>query len=119
MVTLNVNVNLIKSIKDLKGSFFIFNAKISFIMEQQKYKNCQSCGMPLKSDKGQPVHNSDGSKNTMYCSHCFKDGEFVDKDMTLAEMQRITVNHLTEKMHFPKFLANAYVKKQAKLERWK
>ena len=33
------------------------------------YKNCQSCGMPMKRDPQRGGTNADGSKSTMYCSH--------------------------------------------------
>jgi len=32
------------------------------------YKNCQSCGMPLKRDEKGGGTNADGSKSVMYCS---------------------------------------------------
>lgn len=45
---------------------------------------CQSCGMPMTEDN-QFGTNSDGSKNTDYCTYCFKDGHFV-ADMTMDDM---------------------------------
>jgi len=33
------------------------------------YKNCQSCGMPMKKDTMGGGTNADGSKNEMYCSN--------------------------------------------------
>lgn len=34
---------------------------------KQTYKNCQSCGMPLKKDEKGGGTNADGSKSEMYC----------------------------------------------------
>jgi len=36
------------------------------------YKNCQSCGMPMKKDAACGGTNADGKKNQMYCSHCYQ-----------------------------------------------
>ena len=46
---------------------------------------CQSCSMPMRveSDFGT---NKDGSKNVEYCAYCFKDGQFIDSDMTKDKM---------------------------------
>ena len=45
---------------------------------------CQSCGMPLRKNEDFGT-NTDGSKNKEYCFHCFKDGQFLDKGITLQE----------------------------------
>ena len=50
------------------------------------YKNCQSCGMPIEKDPEKGGTNLDNSKNTMYCSYCYKDGDFIFKG-TAKEMQ--------------------------------
>ena len=44
---------------------------------------CQSCGMPITSDK-QLGTNKDESINNDYCKYCYKDGEFIDK-VTMEE----------------------------------
>jgi len=81
------------------------------------YKNCQSCAMPLKKDpKG--ATNKDGSKNTMYCSYCYENGEFLQPDITAIEMKDFVKNKLKE-MGFPGFLAGFFSKKIPKLERWR
>lgn len=35
---------------------------------------CQSCGMPLSKDPLGGGTNADRSRNTEYCSHCYKSG---------------------------------------------
>jgi hypothetical protein len=45
-------------------------------------KICQSCGMPLKVEYDYGT-NSDGSKSSEYCIHCFQDGGFTDDDISL------------------------------------
>jgi hypothetical protein len=82
------------------------------------YKNCQSCGMPLKRDEKGGGTNADGSKNTMYCSRCYENGKFTWPNATVGEMQAFVKNKLKE-MGFPRFLTGFFTKGIPKLERWK
>jgi len=43
----------------------------------KSYKDCQSCGMPMRRDEKGGGTNADGSKNLMYRSHCFEAGKFT------------------------------------------
>ncbi|MCL2174132.1 zinc ribbon domain-containing protein [Candidatus Saccharibacteria bacterium] len=45
-------------------------------------KVCQSCGMPLDSDKVRGTE-ADGSLNGDYCIYCYKEGKFTQPDLTL------------------------------------
>lgn len=85
---------------------------------EQSYKNCQSCGMPLKKDPIGGGTNADGSKSVMYCSHCYKGGAFTQPDITALQMQELVKGKLKE-MGFPGFLAGWFSKGVPKLERWK
>lgn len=82
------------------------------------YKNCQSCGMPMKKDPQGGGTNADGSKSAMYCSYCYQNGAFIAPDCTAEEMQAFCKNKLKE-MGFPGFLAGFFTKGIPKLERWK
>lgn len=82
------------------------------------YKNCQSCGMPLKRDENGGGTNADGSKSTMYCSHCYVDGAFTMSDITADEMKKLVKGKLKE-LGIPGFLSGAFTKKIPTLERWK
>ena len=84
----------------------------------QTYKNCQSCGMPLKKDEKGGGTNADGSKNNMYCSKCYQNGSFTTPDMTVDQMQVLVKGKLKE-FGFPGFLAGVFTKGIPKLERWK
>ncbi|MGB8956139.1 MAG: zinc ribbon domain-containing protein, partial [Tumebacillaceae bacterium] len=53
----------------------------------KSYKNCQSCGMPLSRDEQGGGTEQDGSKSTMYCSHCYADGQFTLPDITMVDMK--------------------------------
>lgn len=82
------------------------------------YKNCQSCGMPLKRDEKGGGTNADGSKNKMYCSKCYEGGNFINPNMTADEMKTLVKGKLKE-FGFPGFLAGMFTKGIPKLERWK
>jgi len=82
------------------------------------YKNCQSCGMPLKKDPKGGGTNADGTKSTMYCSYCYEGGKFKQPDWTAQQMQEFSKNKMKE-MGFPGFLAGFFSKGIPKLERWK
>ncbi len=82
------------------------------------YKNCQSCGMPMKKDRLGGGTNSDGTKSGMYCSKCFELGYFTRPEIDTAEkMQRIVKEKLKE-MGFPGFLAGFFTKGIPHLKRW-
>src|SRR5579872_3708085 len=53
----------------------------------KSYKDCQSCGMPMQRDEKGGGTNTDGSKNLMYCSHCFEAGKFTLPGISAQEMQ--------------------------------
>jgi hypothetical protein len=61
-------------------------------MEAQKY--CQSCGMPLMNEN-EIGTNADGSKSSLYCVYCFKDGNFT-LDCSMNEMIDMSVKHMKE-----------------------
>ena len=85
---------------------------------EKVYKNCQSCGMPLKKDQKGGGTNADGSKSTMYCSYCFEGGAFMRPDMTMNEMKALVKGKLME-MGFPSLVAWFFTTNIPRLERWK
>jgi len=84
----------------------------------ENYKNCQSCGMPMKKDPQQGGTNSDGTKNLMFCSYCYSNGVFTKPDMTIEEM-KILVKEKLKEMGFPGFISGWFTKGIPKLKRWK
>jgi len=81
------------------------------------YKNCQSCGMPLKNDPNGGGTNADGSKSTMYCSYCWQNGAFTGPaDMTVQQMQTFCIGKLKEK-GIPKPIGWLLTRGLPKLER--
>lgn len=84
----------------------------------KKFRNCQSCGMPLKRDPEGGGTNLDGSKNLMYCSYCYHHGEFTQPDIGVSEMKASCKTKMVEQ-GFPGFLARIFVSGIPKLHRWK
>lgn len=86
-------------------------------MPASAFKNCQSCGMPLSRDKKGGGANADGSKNEMYCSHCYQSGNFTQPGITAQQMQDLVKGKMKE-MGFPGFMAGLFTRKIPKLQRW-
>lgn len=74
--------------------------------------------MPLKKDPIGGGTNADGSKSTMFCSHCYEGGKFKYPDITAIQMQELVKGKLKE-MGFPGFLAGWFSKGVPKLARWR
>ncbi len=85
---------------------------------EQTYKNCQSCGMPMKKDEKGGGTNADGTKSTRYCSHCYQNGAFTQPNITVEQMKELVKGKLKE-FGFPGFIAGLFTKNIPKLERWK
>ena len=81
------------------------------------YKNCQSCGMPLKKDPQGGGTNADGSTSEMYCSYCYEKGAFKQPDWDANQMRTFVKGKLKE-MGFPGFLTGFFTKGIPNLERW-
>ena len=85
----------------------------------KEYKNCQSCGFPMKKDPNGGGSEKDGSINHKYCYMCYKDGEFLTpkevdtpkkmQDFCIEQMKKSGINGLVA------WLATRGI---PKLERW-
>jgi hypothetical protein len=82
------------------------------------YKNCQSCGMPFKRDPQGGGSNADGTKSTVFCSHCYQQGKFTQPSITVEEMKTLVKGKLKE-FGFPGIVAGLFTRNIPKLERWK
>ena len=85
---------------------------------KKAYKNCQSCGMPLKRDERGGGTNADGSTSAVYCSHCYQYGQYVLPDITAEQMQARVRQKLVE-MGMPRLVTGLFVRGIPKLERWR
>ena len=88
-------------------------------MQQQAYKNCQSCGMPMKRDSEGAGTNADGSKSDRYCSKCFQTGTFTRPEINTPEKMQVLVKEKLKGMGFPGFIAGIFTRKIPRLERWR
>ena len=91
-------------------------------MEKSKavrYKQCQSCGMPMKMDKQGGGTEQDGSLSTMYCSSCYQNGKFKRPDITAKEMQKIVNDVLKKEMKRWWIFRRLAVRQIPTLKRWK
>ncbi len=81
-------------------------------------KQCQSCGMPFKKEDQRGLEK-DGTRSAMYCSLCYKDGEFINPDMTLQQMQELVDDVLKNEMKSGRIFRWMAKKQIPTLKRWK
>ncbi|ACC98987.1 hypothetical protein Emin_1438 [Elusimicrobium minutum Pei191] len=84
-------------------------------MSENKF--CQSCGMPMDKDPQGGGTNFDMTKNTEYCSYCYKGGNFTFIG-DLKEFQEICKQHMKDQ-GTPGILAWFLAKNIKRLKRWK
>lgn len=48
---------------------------------EQIYKNCQSCGMPLKKSPNGGGTNADGAISKVYCAYCYENGQYKQPEL--------------------------------------
>lgn len=85
----------------------------------ERFKDCQSCGMPLKKSPNGGGTNSNGSISTVYCAHCYENGEFKKPDMTVSEMQDLVKLKMKKMGFIMSLFSNSFIKKIPTLRRWK
>jgi hypothetical protein len=83
------------------------------------YKQCQSCGMPLKIDTKGGGSEKDGTLSKMYCSSCYENGAFKRPDLTVKEMQQLVDDILKKEIKFPSIFRWLAVMQIPRLARWK
>lgn len=84
---------------------------------------CQSCAMPLM-DKNVDLRGTekDGTKSTKFCVHCYRNGKYVEPNITFNEMvKKGTEGFMNSKANFfNKFLMRkSYPTLLKQVERWK
>jgi hypothetical protein len=78
---------------------------------------CQSCSMPLSKDPQKGGTELDGSKSTLYCSHCYSSGAFIQPAIKVHEMMELVEDKLYE-MWIPRFIGKQFTKNIPHLKRW-
>jgi len=72
----------------------------------------------MKKDPQGGGTNSDGTKNTDYCSYCYQQGAFKNPDFTAKQMQDFCIVKMQE-MGMPKFIGWLFTRNIPRLKRWK
>lgn len=80
-------------------------------------KRCQSCSMPLSKDRLGGGSEVDGRKSLVYCSYCYRNGAFIEPDITCEQMVE-KIKGVFKQMGVPKILGWFFAKKIPKLDRW-
>jgi len=75
--------------------------------------------MPLKKDTQGGGTEADGSKSTMYCSSCYKDGRFVTQAKTAKEMQEFVDKIMRDEMRANVIFRWLAKNQIPKLKRWR
>lgn len=86
---------------------------------EKNYKNCQSCGMPMKKDPAGGGTNADGTKSAMYCSFCYQNGQFTSPEIDTPEKMQVFCISKLKEMKLPGFVAWLLTRGIPRLERWK
>jgi hypothetical protein len=86
-------------------------------METKVYKQCQSCGKPLKGGE-EAGTEANGEKSTMYCHFCYENGAFTQPEMTVDGM-KIFVEKIMKEEGFIKPFRWLAVMQVPHLARWK
>ncbi|QJR20451.1 hypothetical protein HKM20_02065 [Pelagibacterium halotolerans] len=79
---------------------------------------CQSCSMPMSKDPQGGGTNADGSRSTVYCSLCWRDGAFAQPGFTVGQMQQYCIEQL-RKQGMPHVMAWAFTRSLPRLQRWR
>ncbi len=85
---------------------------------QNKYKNCQSCGMPFKYDPEQGGSQKDGTKSNKYCSFCYEKGKFLNPEIDTAKKMQVFCIQKMKEDGMNGIIAWIFTRGIPKLERW-
>lgn len=85
-------------------------------------KLCQSCAMPL-NEKGMDLRGTekDGSKSEQYCVHCYRNGKYVEPNLSFDDMVKRGIEGMEKSgaNFFKKFLMRkSYPTLLKQLKRW-
>ena len=79
---------------------------------------CQSCGMPFDKAHSEFVAKEKDGRKSIYCSYCYKEGEYLIPDATMEYVVEMGVPYLALKIG--EQAAREYLSKLLPtLKRWK
>ncbi len=80
---------------------------------------CQSCGMPLSKPDDFGT-SAEGWRQNDYCHHCFHDGRFTHREITLDEMIEHVIKPTAEATAMSEPMARALARETLpRLKRWR
>ena len=88
------NGETLPSIDTIKLISQCFGISLDDLLGSERNKVCQCCTYPLK-DLDEISTNKDGTWNTDYCIYCYKDGEWVDPNLTVQGVIDYTIPYMT------------------------
>ena len=83
-------------------------------MENSKF--CQSCTMPLDNPALLGTEK-DGSKSNEYCTYCYRNGAFINPEITMTEMETI-IKEQMQKRQIDPALIKLSLNSLPHLKRW-
>lgn len=52
---------------------------------------CQSCGLPFNKEHAHFIAAEPDGSRSIYCTNCYKDGKFIEPDLSMEEMVEMIV----------------------------
>jgi len=59
---------------------------------------CQSCGMPFDDAHKEFIAKEADGSDSIYCTYCYEDGEYLNPDATVEDMIEMAAPHLAKKI---------------------
>ena len=88
------NGETIPNIDTMKLISQLFGILIDDLLGSDRNRTCQCCTYPL-NNTDELGTNKDGTWNTDYCIYCYKDGEWVDPNLTVEGIIEFTIPYMT------------------------
>ncbi|MCL2529825.1 MAG: zinc ribbon domain-containing protein [Coriobacteriia bacterium] len=61
-------------------------------------KLCQSCGLQFDEDHRELIAKEPDGADSIYCTYCYSNGEFISPEATVDDMIEMGVPHLAHKI---------------------
>ena len=82
-------------------------------------KCCQSCGLPFNEEHAHFIAKETDGTDSIYCMFCYKDGKFIDPDMSMDKMIEIQLPILVGRLGTETEVRNQLSELLPTLKRWK
>ena len=61
-------------------------------------KMCQSCALPFNEEHEHFIATEPDGSKSIYCTNCYKNGKFIDPNLSMEEMIELLIPVLKEAM---------------------